>query len=188
MALLAEEIVEEWLNRNGHFTIRGAKVGLYEIDLLAIKKNGSKIERRHIEVQASIRPVSYITPIPKQVQRKLGRAPFNASKRNADELKASVKEWVHKKFLMPEKCVLRESLYPGKWQYELVVNEVRHPDELPFIEKEGIKIIRLSGIVEQLRSSKTCIKSAAGRDLVELVMLETKQSNSTAAGLMCSIR
>jgi len=182
MALLAEEIVEEWLNRNGYFTIRGAKVGLYEIDLLAIKKTGSKTECRHIEVQASTRPVSYITPLPKQVQRTTGRAPFNASKREPSELKASVKEWVHKKFLMPEKCTLRESLYPGKWQYELVVNEVRHPDELSYIKKEGIKIVRLPDIVEQLRSSKTCIKSAAGRDLVELVMLETKQSDSTADG------
>lgn len=182
MALLAEEIVEEWLNRNGYFTVRGAKVGLYEIDLLAIKKTGSKIVRRHIEVQASIRPVSYITPLPKQVQRKTGRAPYNASKRNPKELKRSVKEWVYKKFLMEEKCRLRESLFPGKWEYELVVNKVRHPEELSFIEKEGVKILRLSDIIEELSSGSTCIKSAAGRDLVELVMLKTKQSKPTAAG------
>ncbi len=36
MALLAEEVVEEWLNRNGYFTIRGIKVGVDEIDTLAI--------------------------------------------------------------------------------------------------------------------------------------------------------
>jgi hypothetical protein len=36
MALLAEEIVEEWLNRNGYFTIRGIKLGVQEIDLLAL--------------------------------------------------------------------------------------------------------------------------------------------------------
>lgn len=182
MALLAEEIVEEWLNRNGYFTIRGVKVGLYEIDLLAIKRTGSKIVLRHIEVQASIRPVSYITPLPKQVQKETGLAPYNASKRSAEELKRGVQEWVHKKFHMPIKCELRESLFPGKWQYELVVNEVRHPDELPFIEEEGIKILHLSDIIEELRSGSTCIKSAAGRDLVELVMLKTKQSTPAAAG------
>ena len=33
MALLAEEIVEEWLNRQGYFTIRGVKVGVHEMDL-----------------------------------------------------------------------------------------------------------------------------------------------------------
>lgn len=36
MALLAEEIVEEWLNRQGYFTIRGIKMGVQEIDLLAV--------------------------------------------------------------------------------------------------------------------------------------------------------
>ncbi len=182
MALLAEEIVEEWLNRNGYFTIRGAKVGLYEIDLLAIKKTGSKTVLRHVEVQASTRPVSYITPLPKQVQQETGMAPYNASERSAKELKRSVQEWVHKKFDMPRKCKLRESLFPGKWQYELVVNKVRHPDELSFIEEEGIKILRLSDIIEELRSDSTCIKSAAGRDLVELVMLKTEKSTPTTAG------
>jgi len=37
MALLAEEVVEEWLNRKGYFTIRGVKVGVDEIDILAIR-------------------------------------------------------------------------------------------------------------------------------------------------------
>ena len=37
MSLLAEEVVEEWLNRNGYFTIRGIKVGVDEIDILAIR-------------------------------------------------------------------------------------------------------------------------------------------------------
>jgi hypothetical protein len=37
MALLAEEIVEEWLNRDGWFTIRGIKIGVDEIDILAIR-------------------------------------------------------------------------------------------------------------------------------------------------------
>ena len=37
MALLAEEIVEEWLNRQGYFTIRGIKMVVHEIDLLAVK-------------------------------------------------------------------------------------------------------------------------------------------------------
>jgi Holliday junction resolvase-like predicted endonuclease len=37
MALLAEEIVEEWLNRQGYFTIRGIRLGVNEIDLVAVK-------------------------------------------------------------------------------------------------------------------------------------------------------
>jgi len=37
MALLAESLVDEWLNRQGFFTIRGVKHGVGEIDLLAIR-------------------------------------------------------------------------------------------------------------------------------------------------------
>ena len=37
MALLAESLVEEWLNRSRFFAIRGIKHGLAEIDLLAIR-------------------------------------------------------------------------------------------------------------------------------------------------------
>jgi hypothetical protein len=37
MALLAESLVEEWLNRAGYFTIRGVKHGLGEMDLLAVR-------------------------------------------------------------------------------------------------------------------------------------------------------
>jgi hypothetical protein len=34
MALLAESLVEEWLNRSGFFTMRGIKCGVNELDLL----------------------------------------------------------------------------------------------------------------------------------------------------------
>jgi Holliday junction resolvase-like predicted endonuclease len=74
MALLAEEIVEEWLNRQGYFTIRGIRLGVNEVDLVAVKfSKGSEVTCRHIEVQASMRPVSYISKIPKAA-RKSGRA------------------------------------------------------------------------------------------------------------------
>jgi hypothetical protein len=75
MALLAEELVEEWLNRLGYFTIRGLKVGVHEIDILAVRPIGSRLECRQIEAQASVRPISYISPVPKDVQKATGRAP-----------------------------------------------------------------------------------------------------------------
>ena len=36
MALNHEKLVEEWYRRNRHFTVRSAKIGLNEIDLLAL--------------------------------------------------------------------------------------------------------------------------------------------------------
>ncbi len=52
MALLAEEIVEEWLNRQGYFTIRGIRLGVNEIDLVAVKfRSGESPVCCHVEVQ-----------------------------------------------------------------------------------------------------------------------------------------
>ena len=60
MALLAEELVEEWLNRQGYFTIRGVKLGVDEIDILAVRfLEGGELEYRHVEVQASMRPPKF---------------------------------------------------------------------------------------------------------------------------------
>jgi hypothetical protein len=74
VALLAEELVEEWLNRQGYFTIRGIKTGVHEIDILAVRPSPEGLECRQLEVQASMRPVSYITRVPTAVQEATGRA------------------------------------------------------------------------------------------------------------------
>jgi hypothetical protein len=46
MALLAESLVEEWLNRKGFFTIRGIKHGVAEMDLFAIRHEAGAIGTR----------------------------------------------------------------------------------------------------------------------------------------------
>lgn len=170
MALLAEEIVEEWLNRQGYFTIRGIKLGVQEIDLLAVKllSNG-KAECRHFEVQASMRPVSYISKVPKEGQ-KAGRA-ANSAKRSKDELAQGVIEWVEKKFRRPDKKALMAKLWDGHWSSELVVNVVKSDEELELIASEKIKVHRLSDIVSSLSQSNTSflIGSAGGADIVDLI-------------------
>ena len=66
MAFLAETLVDEWLNRQGYFTVRGLKDGVSEIDLLGVRPGPKGLEACHVEVQASFRPVGYITPITKE--------------------------------------------------------------------------------------------------------------------------
>lgn len=170
MALLAEELVEEWLNRQGFFTIRGIKMGVHEIDLLAIKlKENGETECRHIEVQASMRPVSYISSVPKKEQ-KSGRA-ANSAKRSDEELVQGVAEWVEKKFNKAEKKALMSTLWKGNWSSELVVNNVKSEDELTLIANHGIKILRLADIVKSLGTSKHIVGSAAGGDFVDLIQM-----------------
>ena len=172
MALLAEEVVEEWLNRQGYFTIRGIRMGVDEIDILTIKPNNKgELECRHIEVQASINPVSYLTPLTKDLQKKLGVAPMSMRKRTPEVMKECVKSWIDKKFLKIRKTKIRDSLYSGKWSYELVINKVKFPEELKIVEQLGIKVHYLKDIVKDMLKGGQLIKSASGVDLVNLMLL-----------------
>jgi hypothetical protein len=172
MALLAEEIVEEWLIRQGYFTIRGVKLGVHEIDLLAVKIGEQRIDCRHIEVTASINPVSYITDVPKAIQKRTGRRPKSQKRRTEDELRVGIQEWVDKKFNLNKKSQLREELYPGDWSFELVVHKVRHPEELELLQEAGIEIRYLRDIVSELANTKMMINNASGASLVDLVLLD----------------
>jgi hypothetical protein len=170
MSILAEEIVEEWLNRQGYFTIRGVKLGVDEIDILAIKLVGKEVECRHIEIQASMRPVSYISKVPKELQKK-GRA-ANSIKRSPEELRQGVKEWVEKKFGKKKKLELMNKLWPGKWSKELVINVVKSQEEIELFRSHGIDIIHLKDIVKSVANDKGVIESACGADFLDLIQME----------------
>jgi hypothetical protein len=171
MALLAEELVEEWLNRRGYFTIRGVKLGVHEIDLLAIRPSASGLECRHLEVQASVRPVSYITRVPKDVQKATGRAAGSAKARTDDELRQGIKEWVHKKFDHHAKCALRNRLAPGPWSRELVLHHVKWEREVELLREADIIVHRLPDLLNELNSGGLLVEGAAGAHLVDLVSM-----------------
>lgn len=177
MALLAEELVEEWLNRQGYFTIRGTKVGVHEIDLLAIRHTDDGIECRHLEVQASVNPVSYITKVPQEVQRDTGRAAGSAKVRDDEELRKGINEWIDKKYDHPKKEKLRSQLAPGIWSRELVVNVVKHQREIELLAAAGINIIKLSTLVNDLKTKNFLLDGASGTHLVGLVAMAASNSN-----------
>src|SRR2546426_10704407 len=107
MSMLGEEVVQEWLNRSGHFTIRGIRVGNNEIDILAVKPAGGSCACRHVEITLSTNAIGYIST---------GNA-----KRLADaELKQTVDAWIEKKF-NERAMALKQRLCPGDWTKELVV-------------------------------------------------------------------
>jgi hypothetical protein len=86
VALLAESLVEEWLNRQNFFTIRGVKHGIDEIDLLAIKAS-APVDGWHVEVQVSFRPVGYIAKLSNAMRHELKRAPTSAMRRTSEQIK-----------------------------------------------------------------------------------------------------
>ena len=160
MSLLAEVIVEEWLNRNGYFTIRGIRVGNGEVDLLAIRPliDGT-IDRRHIEVQASSNPIGYL-------------ATGNARRLTYEELDLATKAWIIKKFDKVAKQAVFSSIAGGTWSRELVYHKLcREPEESDALRRNGIQLIRLVEIVAALKLDGTPIKKAGGADLIELMSL-----------------
>jgi hypothetical protein len=177
MSLLAEEIVEEWLNRQGYFTIRGIKVGVDEIDLLAIKpKERGGHDCRHVEVQVSINPISYVSKVPKELRKQQGIAPNNAKRRDDDQLRQGVNEWIARKFDHQGKADLREKLCPGAWSRELVVGRIKHENEIDLLKEAGITIHRLRHVLEEMSSGKSLMKGAAGSDLLDLTRIGTDRT------------
>jgi len=173
MALLGEEVVEEWLNRNGYFTIRGIKVGVDEIDILAIRPTpDGQQECRHIEVQVSINPISYITKVPTAIRKQTSIGAHNAKKRDISQLTQGVREWIEAKFNQPRKDKLRQQLCHGCWTRELVVGVIKHEEELDLLKQGGIMIHHLKDILSEMSERPTLIKAAAGADLVDLMLLK----------------
>ena len=170
MALIAEEVVQEWLNQQKFFTIRGIKLGVNEMDILALRQANDVVERRHYEVQASINPVSYISAVPKKVQRSSGRRPGSAKVRTAMELEVGVNEWIYKKFLDPKKDDLRQQLSPGDWSFHFVVNNVRHQEELDVFQRQPVEIVHLKDVLSQLKTGG--LFTASRKDLVDLMLMD----------------
>jgi hypothetical protein len=164
MSLLAEELVEEWLNQEGFFTIRGLRTGHDEIDLLGIKYlPNSKPEAWHVEVSVSMRPAGYIAKLTKEIARHLNKARGSAAKRTPEQMEESIRDWVYGKFKSKNKVKARDELFPGlRWKYFFIHGKIKHQEELPFIEKEGVELLPIKHIIEN--PSKRC-----GGDLTELI-------------------
>lgn len=171
MALLAESLVEEWLNRQGFFTIRGIKHGVDEIDILAVRHAETGLEAWHVEVQASFRPIGYISKLPKTIADKSGKGRTSAVKRSPKLLKECVDGWVETKFLSDKKVRARERAWPGlSWQHYLVHAVARDNSELALIAKHGVGLIPFHAVLHGLcQEAVTDFKGAAGSDIAEMI-------------------
>lgn len=177
LSLLAESLVEEWLNREGYFTIRGAKHGNHEIDLLAVRQGPDGIEARHIECQISTNAMSYVCPLTKEQAERLGKVPRNASRRNAHEMRIAVEGWVEKKFKSAEKEQARTKAWASlNWSLEFVHGDIRHHDEIDMIRACGINVIPVKAVLQSLCNddAKAHRQGGVGSDITDLIRLMLK--------------
>lgn len=149
------------------------KLGVDEIDILEIRPSvGGGFECRHVEAQLSINPVSYISRVPKALQKEEGIGANSAKKRSIVDLQQGVAEWVEKKFNKKEKTALKAQLCPGEWSKELVINVVKLPEEVALLKAAGVVVHSLRDFLQEMAKEEGPIHAASGADLVSLVSLK----------------
>lgn len=172
MALLAEQLVDEWLNRQGFFTLRGIRQGVSEIDLLAIRRTSTGLEAWHVEVQVSFRPVSYISRLSPSNQAELGaKSKTSAKLRPEHVLKSDIADWVKNKFTSSAKTKMRAKCWGDlSWRQVFVHGNVRERRELELIASHGVELIAFSHVLDRLcQHTAGEISSGAGTDIAEIV-------------------
>lgn len=174
MALLAETLVEEWFNRKGYFTIRGIKVSIDEIDILAIKNIGNAWDCIHCEVQVGINPMNYISKLTNELRvSKNAKNRSSAIKRTDEELIECVNKWVDNKYINKKKVDVRNSIFKGaEWKYKLVHGNVYDKKELEFITGYGVELIPIEIILSDLcNDNDSNFKASPAGDFVDLIKL-----------------
>lgn len=158
MALLDEQLVEEWLNRQHYFTIRGLKSGLGEIDLLAIQNTTELQKCWHVEVSVSFRPIGYLG------------GDSSARKRTDIEIKKGIEQWVDKKFANNLKVAARNATYSNRdWQFVFVHGVMRDDIELQYLTELGVKCIPYSEVLTWLREDKNTHSSSVASGIADIM-------------------
>ena len=162
MALVAETLVEEWLNRQGYFTIRGIKAGRGEIDLLAISF-GDRPRALHVEVTVFAHPIGYIAK---------DASGGYVKKRTPEEVRAYAGDWVIKKFQGTNEQVVKrrkELCSARQWHFMLVYGNLKYPEELDAIKDCGVEVKHIGEVLEELKDHKgTFATSSEASGVAEL--------------------
>jgi hypothetical protein len=179
MALLAETLVDEWLNRQGFFTVRGIKHGNDEIDLLGGRPAASGLEAWHVEVQASFRPIGYISPVTDEIAKRFAATSKSAKKRPPQIVEECAEAWVQSKFTKERKRSAREQAWPNlEWEFVFVHAVVREPEELRTIAACGVRLVPLHQVLTGLEhDAAKGIRGSAGTDFSEIIEYFKKHSS-----------
>lgn len=170
MSLLAEQLVDEWMNRQGFFTIRGVRDGVSEIDLLGVRETDGHIEAWHIESQVSFRPVSYVSPLTDALAKRYGKKKTSAWKRPIEVTRECVEAWIEKKFEAPRKRRVRETLWPNAhWKKIFVHGVIKNPEEEAEFS-ERLKMLPFHQILQDICfDAHGGYRGSAGTDIADIV-------------------
>jgi len=168
MTDIIEEVVSNWLVSKGYFVVNNLKIGVNEIDILAIMvKNGNVSEKIHVEVQCSSNPIGY-----------LGGS-SSAKKRTEDELKKGVAEYVEKKYLQKKIKSVIESYFGKEYEKWFICGVLKNEDTVDEFKKYKIQVKRIWDIIEEykamFKNKKMFHGTAQGNRYHQLFLLSQKK-------------
>lgn len=158
---LIEHIVGSWFNAKGYFVIQNLKVGVYEVDLLAIKLDSKqKVEDAvHVEIQCSSNPIGYI-----------GGSP-SAKKRSEVEVEDGVQAYIQKKFEHSNTKQVIQSLLGDTYRRMFVCGKLKDESTIASFEKQGIEVVRVWQIFDDLKRNHSEFKTSAWNRYNQLLHL-----------------
>ena len=164
MTDIIEEVVSNWLFSKGYFVINNLKIGVNEIDLLAVKvKNGLISVKIHIEVQCSSNPIGYIG------------GSSSAKTRSDSELKKGVSEYVEKKFSQGKIKKVIEYYFGKEYDKWFVCGVLKDERTVETFKKYNIKVIRIWEILKEYKTmskdKKNYLGTAQGNRYHQLFLL-----------------
>ena len=141
---ISEDLVSLAYQSLGYFVMEGIKVGVREIDLLAIRlgESGEVDHRVHVEVSISTRPIGVLRP-----EARLGKS--------ASKPVESAKAWVKKKF--EEESVvdaIRTTFRSKPYQRVFVYGRLKDTSQLDVLKNEGIECRQIGELIHTALSSK----------------------------------
>lgn len=164
---LIESIVASWFNAKGYFVIQNLKVGVYEVDLLAIKLNEfQKIEDAvHVEIQCSSNPIGYIG------------GSTSAKKRSFDEIEQGVMAYIEKKFEHPKTKKVIASIFGQSYRRLFVCGNLKDETTIEFFKKHDVEVVRVWEIFDDVKKHNEKFETGSWNRYHQLLHLSS-DSNS----------
>lgn len=158
---IIENIVAGWFNSKGYFLIKNLKVGVNEVDILAVRldDNQKVNDAIHIEVQCSSNPIGYIGGTP------------SAKKRDASEVEVGVVAYIDKKFNNPKITGVIKSLIGNKYRKMFICGKLKEEETIKYFEKNGIKVMRVWQIFKDIKTNEEKYKTGEGNRYHQLLHL-----------------
>lgn len=162
---IIEDIIADWFNSKGYFLIQNLKIGVNEVDILAIKLDNNKRvkEAIYVEVQCSSNPIGYIG------------GTSSAKKRSTSEVANGVKAYIDKKFNDEKIKHIVEQLIGLQYRKLFICGRLKDEDTIDFFKKNGVDVIRVWDIFNEVKENNGEYKTGGGNRYHQLLHLSDQK-------------